>query len=124
MPDWLTLSIWTSDWPHFRQNFASSRLGSPHAAQAASRRVPHSSQNTAPTGVSCWHWEQVMRVFDLGQNHRTDGCGSPSLLGRVGQATATRKLQSWAKYGIDFTPSSEMWGYAQCEVGMSEPVFT
>ena len=36
-------------------NFASSRLGSPHAAQAASRRIPHSSQNTAPTGVSCWH---------------------------------------------------------------------
>ena len=36
----------------------------------------------------------------------------------------TEKIQSWAKYGIDFTPSNEMWGYAQCEVGMPEPVFT
>src|SRR5215831_7783805 len=36
----------------------------------------------------------------------------------------TEKIQSWAKYGIDFTPSSEMWGYAQCAVGMLEAVFT
>ena len=28
------------------------------------------------------------------------------------------------KYGVDFTPSNEMWGYAQCAVGMPEPVFT
>jgi hypothetical protein len=36
----------------------------------------------------------------------------------------TEKIQSWTKYGIDFTPSHEMWGYAQCAVGMLEPVFT
>jgi len=83
---WLPVIDWISGWPHFRQNFAPGRLGSPQAAQAASKRAPHSSQNAASTGFSCWHWGQVMPVFDLGRDQRSDGCGHRSPLGAGGQA--------------------------------------
>src|SRR5262245_55811354 len=44
-----------SDSPHFRQNFAVSRLASPQPAHPTSSRTPHSSQKTASAGLSCWH---------------------------------------------------------------------
>src|SRR5262245_7461723 len=87
----LPLSIWISAWPHFRQNFAPGRLSSPHAVHAASRRAPHSSQNAAPTGFSRWHLGQVIRVFDLRRDLRSDGCGHRSPLGASGQAAVTRE---------------------------------
>jgi len=68
-------------------NSPAGRLGSPEAAQAASRRAPHSSQKVASTGFSCWHpGGQVMLVFDLGRDRRSDGCATVALWGAGGQA--------------------------------------
>jgi len=58
-----------SSCPHFRQNFAPTRFGSPQLGQPASRRVPHSSQKAASVAFWCWHWWQRIIVLtpDVGK---------------------------------------------------------
>src|SRR5215467_4986763 len=109
----LPLSIWISAWPHFRQNFAPGRFGSPHAAQAPSRRAPHSSQNAAPTGFSCWHLGQVIRVFDLRRDLRSDGCGHRSSLG--GERSSSGHPRSVHDAHVKNVPEKSLQKAAPCE---------
>lgn len=53
-------AVMVTGWPHFLQNFAPARFGSPQFAHAISRRAPHSSQNAASEAFSYWHWGHFM----------------------------------------------------------------
>src|SRR5262245_40854698 len=57
-------------WPHFLQNVASPRLGSPHLGQAVLRRAPQWSQKIASKEFSDWHSVQIIT-------------GNQSQLGRI-----------------------------------------
>src|SRR5262249_37326235 len=56
--------FWTgpedSEVPQLMQNFAMGPHTAPPDGHRRSRRAPHSSQNAAGAGLSCWHCEQVM----------------------------------------------------------------